>query len=142
MDFGEVPLPWIRTSGTTTRIKLRSDPPPKPGPKPHVDSNSFGLVYANDLARKAYSRYGSPDFAVFPVGSILVREKLMRSNSDEPQLLSVMIKREKGFNPDGGDWSFLITDGAATKVKQRKKKGDCLECHRYMGSHDFVFELK
>jgi hypothetical protein len=99
-------------------------------------------VYANDLARKAYSRYGGPDFAVFPVGSILVREKLMRSNSDKPQLLSVMIKRENGFNPDGGDWSFLITDGAATKVKQRKKKGDCLECHRWMGSHDFVFELK
>lgn len=66
----------------------------------------------------------------------------MRSNSDKPQVLSVMIKREKGFNPDGGDWAFLVMDGAATKVKQRKKKGQCLECHQAAAARDFVFELK
>ena len=138
MDFGEGP--WIRSSGTTTRIRLRSDgPPPKPEPKPHVDSRSFGVVYANDLALKAYS---SSPVQVFPVGSILVREKLMRSDSQKPQVLSVMIKREKGFNPKGGDWSFLVMDGAATKVKQRTKKGECLECHQRVSSSDFVFELR
>lgn len=66
----------------------------------------------------------------------------MRSNSAKPQVLSVMIKREKGFNPEGGDWSFLVIDGAATKVKQRKKKGQCLECHQGASARDFVFELK
>jgi len=100
------------------------------------------MVYANNLARQAYSNYGSPDFALFPVGSILVREKLMRINSDKPQVLTVMIKREKGFNPEGGDWSFLAIDGAATKVHQRKKKGSCLECHQSASVRDFVFELK
>ena len=100
------------------------------------------MVYANDLARKAYSKYGSPDFAVFPVGSILVREKLMRLNTGKPQVLTVMIKREKGFNPAGGDWSFLTIDGARTKVHQRKKKGSCLECHQAVSTRDFVFELK
>ena len=114
-------------------------PRPNPGPKPHVDSSSFGVVYANDLARQAYS--SSPS-QVFPVGSILVREKLKRSNSDKPEVLSVMIKREKGFNPKRGDWSFLVIDGAATKVKERTKKGQCLECHQHASARDFVFELK
>ncbi|HEX7294268.1 MAG TPA: cytochrome P460 family protein, partial [Pyrinomonadaceae bacterium] len=101
--------------------------------------SSFGVVYANELARQAYS---GPSKQAYPVGSIFVREKLARANSEKPQVLTVMIKREKGFNPAGGDWSFLAMDGAATKVKQRKKKGDCLECHQSARDRDFVFELK
>jgi hypothetical protein len=97
------------------------------------------MVYVNELARKAYS--ASPA-QPFPIGSILVREKLIRSNSEKPQVLTVMIKREKGFNTEGGDWSFLAMDGAATKVLKRKKKGDCLECHQSASDRDFVFELK
>jgi Cytochrome P460 len=97
------------------------------------------MVYVNELARKAYVASPTP---VFPVGSVLVREKLMRLNATKPQVLTVMIKREKGFNPAGGDWSFLAIDGAGTKVHQRKKKGSCLECHQGAMSRDFVFELK
>lgn len=139
MDFGEVPQ--VTKSGTTTRIRFPKalSPANDPPPKPHNDSNSFGVVYANELARQAYAASGK---AVFPVGSILVREKLAQSNSDKPQVLTVMIKRENGFNPKAGDWSFLTVDGAATKVKARKKGGDCLECHQSARARDFVFELK
>ena len=105
----------------------------------HSTSSSFGVVYANQLAREAYFG-GNPK--VFPVGSIIVREKLSHPNSTDPQMLAVMIKREKGFNPVGGDWSFLTLDGAASKVKERKKKGQCLECHESARDRDFVFELK
>lgn len=138
MDFGEVSR--ITTSRSTTRIRV-ADPRPKkkPAPNLHDDYSSFGMVYANDLARQGYSSLGTPHF---PVGSILVREKLIRSNAEKPQVLTVMIKREKGFNPEGGDWSFLAIDGAAKKVHERKKKGSCLECHKSAGSRDFVFELK
>ena len=138
MDFGEVSR--ITTSRSTTRIRV-ADPRPekKPEPNLHDDSSSFGMVYVNELARKAYS--ASPA-QPFPIGSILVREKLIRSNSEKPQVLTVMIKREKGFNTEGGDWSFLAMDGAATKVLKRKKKGDCLECHQSASDRDFVFELK
>jgi hypothetical protein len=50
-----------------------------------------------------------------------------------------MIKRERGFNPTGGDWLFLTVDGAMTKVQERQKKGTCLECHKSQRSRDFVF---
>ena len=139
MDFGEVP---IKRSITTTQIRFPRGLPPgndEPKPKLHGDSSSFGVVYANDLARSSYS---SSPTQTFPVGSILIREKLASPNAEKPQLLTVMIKREKGFNPEGGDWSFLTVDGAGTKVKQRKKKGDCLECHQSASDRDFVFELK
>jgi hypothetical protein len=140
VDFGEVP--YNKKSITTTQMKFPKGLPPgndPPKPRLHGDSSSFGLVYANELASKAYS--ASP-IKPFPVGSILIREKLATRFAEKPQMLTVMIKREKGFNPEGGDWSFLTIDGAATKVKQRKKKGDCLECHQSASARDFVFELK
>ena len=139
MDFGEVP---IKRSITTTQIRFPKGLPPgndEPKPSLHGDSSSFGVVYANELAKKAYS--ASP-LQPFPVGSILIREKLATSTAQKPQVLTVMIKRENGFNPKGGNWSFLTIDGAATKVKSRKKGGDCLECHQSARARDFVFELK
>lgn len=140
MDFGEVP--YQKKSVTTTQMKFPKGLPPgndEPKPKLHDHASSFGVVYGNELASKAYS--ASP-IQNFPVGSILIREKLATRFAQKPQMLAVMIKREKGFNPEGGDWSFLTIDGAATKVKQRKKKGDCLECHQSASARDFVFELK
>jgi len=52
-----------------------------------------------------------------------------------------MIKREKGFNPDGGDWQFLIANAAKTKVKLRQKTGECLNCHYAVRDTDYVHPL-
>jgi Cytochrome P460 len=139
VDFGEVPS--VSTSRGTTRIRFpNSKPPAKQNDSQlHNDSSSYGVVYANELAMAAYLS-GTPK--VFPVGSIIVREKLSHPASTDPQMLAVMIKKEKGFNPRGGDWSFLTLDGTASKVKERTKKGQCLECHESARDRDFVFELK
>ena len=123
-DFGEVP-PTITSKAGNEDL--------------HRQPNSFGMVYANDLARKSY--FAEPP-QVFPVGSIFVREKLSEATSTKPDLLAVMIKREKGFNPSAGDWLFLTVDGAATQVNQRTKNGACLNCHESARERDFVFELK
>lgn len=126
MDFGEV-LSTNKSRGTTqTKSALHG-------------SKSYGVVYANDLASKAY---GSAQPQVFPVGSIIVREKLSQPNATQPDLLAVMIKRERGFNPAAGDWLFLTVNGAASNVKERKKKGACLDCHASARDRDFVFELR
>jgi hypothetical protein len=78
----------------------------------------------------------------FPEGSILVREKPPKSGAGPPDVLSVMIKRERGFNPNGGDWQFLLINGAGTKVKLAQKKGECLDCHKSQAQTDFVYPLK
>jgi hypothetical protein len=79
--------------------------------------------------------------AKFPVGSIIVREKLSKKGGDRPELLAVMIKRAAGFNPAGGDWEFLTVDGQVSKIRERQKKGSCLDCHSLRPEADFVFPL-
>ena len=76
--------------------------------------------------------------AAFPIGSIIVREKLSQPNA-LPELLAVMIKRANGFNPKGGDWEFLTFEGTGVKVKSREKTGSCLDCHSRQSDQDFVF---
>ena len=100
---------------------------------------SYGMVYANELASRAYTGTKSQ---VFPVGSIIVREKLAKPDAKQPDLLAVMIKREQGFNPAGGDWLFLTVNGDLSEVKNRSKKGACLDCHKSARATDFVFPSK
>jgi hypothetical protein len=139
VGFGEVPQ--ITVSRGTTRIRF---PDSKPLAKQndrdlHADSTAFGAIYANDLAMRVYPTTQSQ---AYPVGSILVREKLSQPNAAKPELLAVMIKREKGFNPTAGDWSFLLVNGSGSKVKKRTKAGGCLSCHQHAWANDYVFELK
>jgi hypothetical protein len=97
---------------------------------------SFGVVYVNRLAREAV--VAEPAIQ-FPRGSIIVREKLAAADATQPQHLTVMIKRARGFNPSANDWEFLAIDGAMTKIQERQKKGSCLECHASQKTRDFVY---
>ena len=75
----------------------------------------------------------------YPVGAVIVREKLLTATSDTPDLLAAMIKREKGFNPAANDWEFMVINGSMTKIKKRQKTGDCQQCHSSEKDRDFVF---
>lgn len=75
----------------------------------------------------------------FPVGSIIIREKLAQADDTAPQLLVALVKRERGFNPKAKDWEFLMFDGSATTIRQREKTGSCQECHVLQKDNDLVF---
>jgi hypothetical protein len=100
------------------------------------NADSFGVVYANDVARRSLVEVKVPKF---PVGSIIVREKLTQATDIAPQLLVVMVKRQRGFNSNAGDWEFLMIDGGLSKVLQREKSGECRNCHAKQKDQDFVF---
>lgn len=104
----------------------------------HVDGPlSFGVIYVNEAARRTLLEEKNPSF---PVGSIIVREKLLQEEADAaPQLLVAMVKRERGFNPSANDWEFLVLDGSATRITERQKTGSCSDCHRRQENNDFVF---
>jgi len=103
----------------------------------HEDGgNSFGVVYVNSLAREFVSAAPSIQF---PPGAIIVREKLAKADDARPQLLAVMIKRVRGFNPKANDWEFLMLDGATNKILERQKEGSCLDCHAAQKQRDFVY---
>lgn len=128
LDVGDVSSTKTRRGKSKSRAKQNDS-------ASHENFRSYGVVYANHLASQVYT---GTDSQVFPVGSIIVREKLSRLDADQPDLLAVMIKREPGFNPAGGDWLFLTVNGAASKINERMKKGACLDCHRSARERDFV----
>ena len=125
------------------RILLRGSTYYEPLPAPkrpkgmhEGTGRTFGVVYVNDVARAAML---SAKPTKFPAGSIIVREKLARADDAQPQLVAVMYKRARGFNPKANDWEFLMADGALTKIEERQKKGSCLHCHAVQRERDFVF---
>lgn len=99
---------------------------------PHSDK--FITVYVNDLGKSAmFSK--TPSFAI---GSTIIKEKLP-SLKAKAELLTVMIKREKGFNPESGDWEYLVLDPVKTSILERGKLQRCQECHLEKKDSDFIF---
>lgn len=74
----------------------------------------------------------------FPIGTMIVKEKLGSADSTKPELLTAMIKRGPGYNPEGGDWEYLVLDGAASKIVEQGKLERCSGCHRPYQNSDFI----
>lgn len=96
----------------------------------------YFTVYVNDVGQQAMTGQAKPQF---PQGSIIVKEKLPDETASAPELLTVMIKREAGFNPQSGDWEYLVFDGTATKIAARGKLESCQSCHAANKATDYVF---
>ena len=127
----------ITMPGPTVFSKSPPAPTPKKDKGTHEDNgDSFGVVYANSLAREFFT---AAPYVQFPLGATIVREKLTKADDARPQLLAVMIKRVRGFNPRANDWEFLMLDGATNKILERQTEGSCLECHASQKQRDFVY---
>src|SRR5882724_7109052 len=96
----------------------------------------FFAVYVNEVGGHAMMSQLQP---VFPQDSVIIKEKPSSEESTAPELLTVMIKREKGFNPDLGDWEFLVVNGAVTEIQGRGKLAHCQSCHLMKTDTDYVF---
>jgi Cytochrome P460 len=94
-------------------------------------------VYVNGVGRSAMLEQLRP---TFPEGSVIVKEKLENKTSQTPELMTVMIKRGKGFNPRDGDWEYMVVDGNGTRVLDRGKLDACETCHTLVKFRtDYVF---
>lgn len=99
---------------------------------PHFDR--YVTVYVNKIGENAMMKGGT-----FPKDSVVVKEKHEGENG--PVILStVMIKREKGYNPACGDWEFAAIDAFASKTNGEGKLESCMRCHREQKSNDFLFK--
>ena len=103
------------------------------GSSPH--QNKYITVYVNDVGRHAMLEQKTPHF---PQGSIIVKEKLTTPTSSAPELLTVMIKRESGYNPESGDWEYMVVDGNGESVQERGKLENCQVCHLMERDTDYV----
>jgi hypothetical protein len=108
----------------------------KPPKNPHEkDGVTFARIFANELALSQMEK----EKPAFPVGSIIVREKLLQAADIEPEVITVMVKREKGFCEKCGDWEFFVLEGNLNKVVKQEKAGSCQKCHTNAENTDFVF---
>lgn len=106
-----------------------------PNPHQRKDERCTYTVFVNEVGKGRLLKGG---VTPFPVGTILVKEKHKGSDANSSELLTVMVKREKGFAPDNGDWQYLVLDGFAKAIQ----KGDtttCVKCHASVRENDFVY---
>jgi hypothetical protein len=100
---------------------------------PHV--NKYVSVFVNPVGRDQMMSKQDPRF---PVGTMIVKEKLGSPDSTKPELLTAMIKRGPGFNPESGDWEYLVLDGAASMIVEQGKLTKCSSCHNFYKDSDFI----
>jgi hypothetical protein len=104
--------------------------------KSEHSSLTFGFVYANNLAKDEIKK----ETPIFPVGSIIVREKHLSETSQMPETIIAMVKREKGFSKSTNDWEFFLFEGKDFLLKRRETKGDCAKCHINAEKTDWIFK--
>lgn len=95
----------------------------------------YVTVYANPPAEQAMLHQKHP---VYPVGSLIVKERLPHPDSKTPELITVMHKREKGYNPGHGDWEFLTLDSAAKQITAQGRLQKCEACHAEWKKTDYT----
>lgn len=76
--------------------------------------------------------------AVFPRGTIIVKEKFSDAEGKHTELFTGVVKREKGYNPDCGDWEFFGLRADGKKIAERGKLQSCMDCHVEYKERDFV----
>jgi hypothetical protein len=96
----------------------------------------FFTVYVNAIGQDAMMLNAKPRF---PIGSIIVKEKVLNKIGDKVELLTAMVKRESGFNSGSGDWEYLVLDGTGANVEARGKLANCQSCHSTRKETDYVF---
>ncbi len=89
-------------------------------------------IYANSAAAESIAA----DAAEFPVGAVIVKEKLGSDKAVSD--IGGMVKRSKGFDPANGDWEFFFyTPGGEFSTG---KLTNCIDCHNG-GKRDHVFSV-
>lgn len=149
---------WVSAAPAPVRpgagpVPGESAPPPEPTPTPWElapELKSFVLVtprarsqhFAGDLEAEVRVNPPASDYPRLgpsrrlPAGSALV-ETHYRPGSVEPVVLLAMVKRAPSYDPEAGDWEYLILtpSGEAT---YRGRLPLCRRCHAE-APHDHVF---
>jgi cytochrome P460 len=129
------PTPEVMQVRTAALCAAPGGVPKTFGPtNPHHEK--YITVFVNEVGRKAMMEQANPSF---PEGSVIVKEKLSNKSSETPELLTVMIKRGKGFNSESGDWEYMVVDGSGTKIEAQGKLENCQGCHQANPQMDYVF---
>lgn len=105
---------------------------------PHY--NPGVVYYINEIARQGITTYS--DEKMFPVGSIIVKEKQERRTEDSVQIITVMKKLQS--TRSDASWEYKMYDTKKwTEIDIPKQttgplNRTCIECHRRYKDNDYV----
>ena len=96
-----------------------------------------GERFVNNYANEAAKRYGRFEKAgQMPVGAIVAKDSFIVTESGNVMTgpLFMMEKKPKGFDPNAGDWLFLMirpdgTLAGETWNRNTESVGFCIKCH-------------
>jgi hypothetical protein len=94
------------------------------------------LVYTNPRAERPLTQMKTP---VFPRGAVVVKEKYASAEAETPELLTVMVKQAKGYNPAAGDWAYFVVSAPELKIIAGGKLKNCASCHTISKASGYVF---
>jgi hypothetical protein len=95
-------------------------------------------VYVNSLGLAAMQQNGERQF---PVGTVIVKEKLLKAEDTSPFAVGMMIKRPAGSNPASEDWEFLYQERAKPLARGETQLPNCQACHSSQQETDSVFTV-
>ena len=103
----------------------------------HEGNKGFREVYVNETGEAA--ALGNAAYP-FPEGTIVVKESYKDAGGSKGSLanLTIMVKRDGGYDSDNGDWEYLMASPAKA-VQMQGKLGMCIDCHAAAYDSDFVF---
>jgi hypothetical protein len=92
-------------------------------------------IYVNTLAKKAYVKKSS----LFPMGSIVLKPHYPDEERSETARLTIMIKMEKGYDSENGDWWYGVYDETGMEGRHQGKIQSCIKCHTRVKETDYMF---
>lgn len=131
------------------QLALRCDlPRPKDRPENNPHRGHRAHVYVTPGGEEVL-RSGA---GTYPVGTLIVKEKFpgpytgkfdpdkekISERKPQPELFTIMLKREAGYHPECGDWEFMMVTGDLRQVAARGKIDSCVACHQEYKQTDFV----
>ncbi len=85
-------------------------------------------------------------FDLFVPGTILLKEHYKNENGQPgaPETITLMIKREKGYDPNAGDWEYSQFDTTGKMLMEGRSRRinifqNCTECHANIKERDYIF---
>ena len=101
---------------------------------PHY--GGYITVYVNEPGRSRMLQGGKDSF---PPGTVIVKEKRRKADSPQPELLTVMRKRDPGFAPKHGDWEYEAIQIPEPEKPFPRMVEHCQACHAQVKGRDYVY---
>ncbi|MFO0455850.1 MAG: cytochrome P460 family protein [Planctomycetota bacterium] len=101
---------------------------------PKYPGKAFCHVYVSPSAKETML-LGK---GTYPEGSLVIKAKLASVDSQTPELFTVMQKMPAGYDPQHGDWKYVVVDGSTFRQLASGRIDSCKSCHDHFSETDYV----